>query len=144
MQQWLTVLDANTSSSAVYNASNITSDGMTGALLKRPGAAANYIVLFNKGAPGTTVSGTQTYTIPPGVASTHVLTELASNTQYCISYNSRTGGVTVQPGAGGTFPITTTTAGVLSFLINPSGTILKANADTVRPPAPTNLQVVVF
>jgi hypothetical protein len=143
-QQWLTVLDANTSSSAVYNASNITSDGMTGALLKKPGAPANYIVLFNKGAPGTTVSGTQSYTIPPGVASTHVLTELASNTQYSVSYNPRTGGVTVQPDGGGTFPITTTTAGVLSFLINPSGTILKANADTVRPPAPTNLQVVVF
>jgi hypothetical protein len=143
-QQWLTVLDANTSSSAVYNASNITSDGMTGALLKKPGATANYIVLFNKGAPGTTVSGAQSYAIPIGVASTHVLTELASNTQYSVSYNSRTGGVTVQPGATGTFSITTTTAGVLSFLINPSGTILKANADSVRPPAPTNLQVVVY
>jgi hypothetical protein len=143
-QQWLTALDANTSSSAVYNTSNINSVGMTGALLKSPQGNANYIVLFNTGAPGTTVSGAQSYTIPIGVASTHVLTELASNTQYSVSYNSRTGGVTVQPGAAGTFPITTTTAGVLSFLINPSGTILKANADTVRPPAPTNVQVVVY
>src|ERR1019366_8624839 len=127
-QKWLTVLDGNSSAGAVYNASNITSTGMTGVFLRSTGGTANYIVLFNTGVPGTTVSGTQTYTIPLNIASTHVLTELPASTQYSVSYNSGVGLVTVQSGTRGTFAVMTTAAGVLSFVISSSGTILNSVA----------------
>lgn len=122
-QKWLTVLDANSSAGAVYNASNITSAGWTGALLKAPSGLANSIVMFNTGAAGTTVAVPQTYTIPLSIASTHVLTEVAVSTVYKVSYNTGTGVVTIANSGGTGTAITSSAAGALNFTIDSSGAI---------------------
>ncbi len=122
--RWLTVLDANTSSAAVANASTLTATGMTGALLK--GASSNSVVLFNGGAAGTTVNGAISYSIPTGVLTSHVLSELPASTHYSIS------------DAGGTFTITpkgegnfvTSANGVLAFQSNASGNVSGAKTGT--------------
>jgi hypothetical protein len=115
--RWLTVLDANTSSAAVANASNLSAKGMTGALLK--GASSNSVVLFNAGVAGTTVSGAISYSIPTGVATSHVLSELPASTRYNIS--STGGTLTIAPSSGGGF--VTTANGVLSFQSDASGNV---------------------
>lgn len=116
-QQWLTVLDANTSSRTVANASNLAATGMTGTLLQ--GATSNSVVLFNNGKAGTTVSGAISYKIPTGVATSHVLSELPSSTHYSISCASGT--LTITPGSQGNF--VTTANGVLSFQSDASGNV---------------------
>lgn len=140
-QKWLTILDANTSSGAVYNASNITSANMTGALLQKPSGDANAIVLFNTGAAGTTVGLPQTYTIPLNIASTNVLTEVAASTVHKVSYNTGTGVVTVANSGGSGTSVTSTSQGGLTFTISSSGAI---NGGSPGPPSPATSPSTAF
>jgi hypothetical protein len=117
-QRWLTVLDTNTSSGAVANASNLTATGMTGTLLK--GASSNSVVLFNAGEAGTRVSGAIRYSIPTGVVTSHVLSELPVSTHYSIS--SASGTISITPSNEGSF--FTTANGVLSFRSEASGNVV--------------------
>lgn len=140
-QKWLTVLDANNSSGAVHNASNITSAGMTGALLLNPAGTANSVVLFNAGLAGTTVSfaSPQTYTIPLSVASTHVLTEVPISTVHKVSYNTSTGVVTVANSGGSGTSVTSTAQGALSFTIDVTGAVNGSSVAPVLFHSPTSL-----
>jgi hypothetical protein len=88
---------------------------MTGALLK--GASSNSVVLFNSGPAGTTVSGTISYSIPTGAATSHCLSELPASTHYSVSDTGGT--ISIMPSSGGNF--ITTENGVLSFQSDASG-----------------------
>jgi len=111
-QQWLTVFDLSTSSSAVAVASpvTVTQGNVVGVLLTA--SAGNSVVISNSGAAGTTISGSIAYTIP-NATTNHVITELPANTSYSVSVVVSGGNktITVSPGSGST----SSAHGVLSF-----------------------------
>ena len=119
-QSWLTAFDLATSATSVATASavDVTSANAVGALLVA--ASGNETVLFNNGAPNTTIAGTVTYSVPTA-NTTHFITELPPDTGYSIAVvvADSTHTITVTP--GGSF--TTSANGVLSFNVSAAGTV---------------------
>jgi hypothetical protein len=115
--RWLTVIDASTSAANVASAAGLTATGMTGVLLTSP--TARTAALFNAGAAGTTVSGTITYSIPPNVPTSHVLSELPAGAHYAITDTA--GAIAVTPNAGGTY--VSSSKGVLVFRTDASNVV---------------------
>jgi hypothetical protein len=119
-QRWLTVFDTATSAGAVATASRIsvTQGGIVGSVLAT--ASGNQAVLFNTGAPDTTIAGTLAYSTP-AAATVHFITELPASTSYSVAavVNGSNHDITVTPGG----PLATSAHGVLTFTVSATGQV---------------------
>ncbi|MBV8758842.1 MAG: hypothetical protein JO257_16255, partial [Deltaproteobacteria bacterium] len=123
--QWLTILDASSSSSAVALASiptGITSN-VKGTLLKT--SSTNYVVLFGAGAANSAITVTSTQPVsfqePTGIATKIVVTDMPINTSYSVTLQTSGSNyiVTITPGTG----FTTTEYGTLYLSVSSTGTV---------------------
>jgi hypothetical protein len=120
-QQWLTVFDTSTSAANVAVASRIsvTTGAAVGTLLASSGG--NNAVLFNASSAGSTIAGNVAYSVP-AVATTHVITELPTNSGYTVSVTVASGKhmISVMPGGS----LMTSAKGVLTFNLGANGAIV--------------------
>ncbi|HET6633357.1 MAG TPA: hypothetical protein VFG73_11720 [Rhodanobacteraceae bacterium] len=123
-QRWLSVFDLAASSSQVGEALpvDVSAGNVIGTQVA--GSGGGSVVLFNKGAPGTTLSGPIAYSIEAAQAK-HIIVGLAPGSTYSVSTHASGGRQYVSLSAGGS--LTASKEGVLSFTLDSAGTATASN-----------------
>ncbi len=133
-QQWMTVFDLSSASSAVASAKPVAvvQGGILGVQLAAPDGSS--VVVSSTGAAGTPLGGTIGYTVD-NYAALHVITDLAPSTGYSVTVATNGNQQTITVTPGGT--TMSSARGVLSFTVNGNS----VQPPTPRPPPVSNLPV---
>lgn len=138
-QQWLTVFDLSSSSSAVAAAKPVvvTQGSIVGVQLASSGNNGNEVVVSSTEPAGTPLSGAIGYTVD-NLAALHVITDLAPSSGYTVTTATNGSQQTITVTPGGT--TMSSAHGVLSFTVS-GGSV---QVPTLRPPPVSILPVTGY